>query len=212
MSFSQIYASLSPERVSTYLDLAKSKPPSLADAMALHAWNSRVGGLLLCQLAVSEVVIRNAVAEVLATVYGPQWPWDYGFYLSLTHHGQDQLNKARTGQTRTGKVIAELSFGFWEHLFVAVQDPVLWTPHIKSAFQNLPPGLLPYQARGDIRKRLENLRKLRNRIAHHEPLMKLPLAARVQDIETVVGYRCSATAAWVLATHDALGLFNSPPA
>lgn len=212
MSFSPIYAALSPERLSTYLSLAKDKPPSLHDALTLHAWNSHVGGLLLSQLAVCEVVVRNAAADVLTAVYGPQWPWDYGFFLSLSNHCRDQLTKARTGQTRTGKVIAELSFGFWEHLFVTVHDPVLWTPHIHGAFPNLPPGLAPYQARGDIRTRLTNLRKLRNRIAHHEPLMKLPLAARVQDIETVVGYRCNATASWVMTTHNALGIFNTPPA
>ena len=182
MSFSHVYAALSPDRISTYLDLAKDKPPSLHDALALHAWNSRVGGLLLSQLAVCEVVIRNAAADVLTAVYGSQWPWDHGFYLSLSNHGRKQLTEARTGQTRTGKVIAELSFGFWEHLFVTVHDPVLWTPHIHNAFPNLPLGLAAYQARGDIHNRLSRLRKLRNRIAHHEPLMKLPLAARVQDI------------------------------
>ena len=212
MSFPSIYAALSPARMSTYLAATKLKPPSLTDALALHAWNSRVGGLLLAQLAICEVVVRNAAADVLTAVYGAQWPWSQAFFLSLNFQGRTQLTTSRTGQATTGKVIAELPFGFWEHLFVAGYDPVLWTPHINGAFPNLPIALAPFQARGDIRSRLANLRKLRNRIAHHEPLMKLPLAARVQDIQTVVGYRCNATASWAMTTHDALTLFNAPPA
>jgi hypothetical protein len=212
MNFFSIHAALSPARMSTYLHAVKQKPPSLPDAMALYAWNSHVGGLLLSQLSVCEVVVRNAAAEALSAAYGPQWPWNPGFMFSLKPEGQNQLTKARLNQTTTGKVIAELPFGFWEHLFVAAFDPVLWTPLITSVFQNLPPTFAPFQARGDVRTRLANLRLLRNRIAHHEPLMNQPVSARLSDIQLLVGYRCSHTAAWLASEYDVPTVFNNPSA
>jgi hypothetical protein len=53
-------------------------------------------------------------------------------YLSLPQRGREALDEARNkpSSTSTGKVIAELSFGFWENMFKASFDAGLWTPHL----------------------------------------------------------------------------------
>jgi hypothetical protein len=64
-----------------------------------------------------------------------------------------------------GKVVAELSFGFWCALAGRHYHWTLWQPCLHRVF----PGVrLP---RPHIHGRLENIRLLRNRIAHHERVL-----------------------------------------
>lgn len=202
---------LSPPRFSTYLHALRTCPPSLDRALELYRWNSQLGAALLTPIATCEVVIRNAVDEALTALHNPTWPWDQGFYLSLPAKGRDALDQARAGQATTGKVIAELSFGFWENMFVARFDAALWTPHLTAVLPHLPAGMTMQQARGHVRQELKKLRDLRNRIAHHEPLLTLNAQQVLKDMETLIGYRCANTAAWMVQTNDLAPLIASRP-
>jgi hypothetical protein len=64
-----------------------------------------------------------------------------------------------------GKVVAELTFGFWSNLAARGYHWSLWQPCLHRAF---PAARL---ARPLIHTRLEAIRTLRNRIAHHEPVL-----------------------------------------
>ncbi|MFX7776723.1 hypothetical protein ABTJ98_22060, partial [Acinetobacter baumannii] len=75
----------------------------------------------------------------------------------------------RSAQSTTGKVIAELRFVFWQKLFTGRHDVRLWLPHIAAAFPLAPAGNAA-SLRGRIYDDLEALRRLRNRLAHHEPI------------------------------------------
>lgn len=162
---------LSPARTSTYLHALRDHPPSLGRALDLYVWNSQLGAALMTPISVCEVVIRNAVDDALSAVHGEQWPWSRGFYFTLNTRGREALEKAKNGQPTTGKVIAEFSFGFWENMFVGSFDAALWNTHLNLVLPNLPAGQTVQQSRGHIRRELEKLRRLRNRISHHEPLL-----------------------------------------
>ncbi len=58
---------------------------------------------------------------------------------------------------------------------------------------------------------LERLRKLRNRIAHHEPIFTRALTIDLQTIEGLVRRRCPVTAAWMLSNQTASQLIASKP-
>lgn len=51
--------------------------------------------------------------------------------------------------------------------------------------------------RSDIATRLEGIRKLRNRIAHHEPILHYKLDSEYCKILETIGWICPVTAAWV---------------
>jgi hypothetical protein len=67
-----IKAALSPARLATYERAAGVQADDDVAALELYAWNAKVSGTLLAPLHVCEVVIRNAVAHALETVYGGQ--------------------------------------------------------------------------------------------------------------------------------------------
>jgi hypothetical protein len=51
--------------------------------------------------------------------------------------------------------------------------------------------------RKDAHRALEDLRSLRNRIAHHEPILQRPLPQEHGSILTTIAWLCRATATWV---------------
>ena len=202
---------LSPPRLSTYLHALKDRPPSLDRALELYVWNGQLSAALMTPISVCEVVIRNAVDDALTALHGPGWPWAQGFYLSLPQRGRDALDDARNkpSSTSTGKVIAELSFGFWENMFKTSFDAALWTPHLARVLPNL--AMPVYQGRGHVHTELIKLRKLRNRIAHHEPLLTLNAQRTMNDLKGLIALRCQDTAAWMAQANNLGPLLAARP-
>lgn len=211
-----VKASISPARMSTYeAAMAASATPDVS-ALELYTWNAQVAAALMVPLHVCEVVVRNAAHQVLETLYGPQWPWSTVFFTSLPVPGggykpREDLAWVRSQQTTTGKVIPELKFVFWEKLFTGRHDGRLWTPHLRRVFPNLSPALSVSQHRLQINKDLEQIRELRNRIAHHEPIFARNLVDDFARIERLVDARCRITAAWMMAHQQASTLIAAKP-
>jgi len=108
-----------------------------------------------------------------------------------------------------GRIVAELSFGFWERLLAhgppgkLNYEMALWRPAIHRAFPN------SRLRRVDVHKRFPGLRDLRNRIAHHEPIFGRPLAIEYQTIFDVIGWMCADTRSWVIH-HSTVPNVNRP--
>ena len=82
----------------------------------------------------------------------------------------------------SGKIIAELSFGFWVALLNKNYHRALWMNCLERAFPN-------YEGkRRDLYMDLDRLRKLRNRIAHHEPIYKRDLHRDQNLICLILGH------------------------
>lgn len=207
---------LSAPRLSTY-EAATAAVPNLPGALALYAWNAQVSAAFMAPLHVCEVTVRNAVHDALTVVYSANWPWDRNFELSLpnpalpTFNPRRELLRARNNQPTTGKVIAELKFKFWESMFTGRFDQRIWNPQLRAVMPFLNPEQSVQQLRASIHTDLEVLRKLRNRIAHHEPIFTRPLAAEFLKIQTLIGYRCPVTAAWMVANQQAQALVGTRP-
>ena len=156
----------------------------------------------MAPLSIGEVVIRNAVDDALQAAHGARWPWAPSFFYSLSSQGRPILIEARRGHSTTGSVIAELSFGFWENMFKASHDAALWNLHLFRVFPGLPGSMTVQQARAHIRGELKKIRNLRNRIAHHEPLLATAVLTHLQSLHDLVRLRCADTAAWLIQAHD----------
>lgn len=86
--------------------------------------------------------------------------------------------------------MAELPFGFWRYL-LARRYSTIW-PAVRPYFPHLP---------GNDRRLLETpvarLHLLRNRIAHHEPLLNEAILDRSQDMATVLDALDPQLTTWV---------------
>lgn len=169
------------ERAVSRARLSKYRPRNGTDFdMAVnYFWNIELSEALYPGLAALEVTLRSSVHEALTTREGT----DMWFRTQL-EPGQLRtyadaylkLLKDLKGQHPTsGQVVAQLTFGFWTTLLSQPYNQSLWAPHkialLKAVFPNLPP--VPNN-RHFIHQRYNNLRLLRNRVMHHEPILFRP--------------------------------------
>ena len=100
-----------------------------------------------------------------------------------------------------GKVVAELRFAFWVSLLTSAHQQRIWGNHLAVAFPHLPgAGGNPAdvaRARQLLHDEVDGIRKFRNRVAHHEPLLRLRLEDELRRLVRVVGWRSPVTAAWL---------------
>lgn len=188
---------LSAARLSTFERAVVSKSVEDPAPLGLYTWNAVISGSLLAPLQVCEVIVRNAVSDALESIYGSEWPWNRSFEGSLPHGRKNDLLEARKAAEGTDTVIPQLSFFFWQSLFTARHDERIWTPWIDVVFPNYTSRLPSRIKRKNIYDELEQIRRLRNRIAHHEPIFMRNLSDDYRKITHVVALRCAITAHWL---------------
>lgn len=205
--------SLSQQRMSTFLAATNGD----ADlAVELYGWNARISGALLVPAHLAEVTTRNAVDHVLCEVYGDCWPWNQTFERSLpqgrprTYSARRDLESSRRSNHSTGKVIAELKFVFWQQLFTARHDARLWVPYISSAFPGATSGDAA-ELRQQIWTDIEIIRRLRNRIAHHEPIIARDLASDLETMIRLIELRSPVAAAYAGMLEDVTQILTQRP-
>ena len=191
-------------------------PSELSGALALYAWNAQVSAAMLAPLHICEVVMRNAVSDALSAVYGSRWPWATVFERSLSDpsigfSARRELIRVRDQQPSTGKVIAELKMVFWQKMFTGRFDARLWNPHLRAVFPHLDTSKTVQELRGLIHTDLEQLRALRNRIAHHEPIFKRSLADDFGKLQELIAFRCPITSAWMVGNQQVQTLIAVKP-
>lgn len=168
-----------------------------AQALRLYMWNTALSEALYGPLQGLEITLRNKIHERLTVAFGAHWYDDSK--LQLRHAQLQQISTAKQTLGFQGKpvepsrVLAELNFGFWVGLFSPKYETHLWRPHLRSLFVN---ASSPF-VRKDAHKALDEIRLLRNRIAHHEPILQRRLPEEHGLILTVIQWFCVETATWV---------------
>lgn len=192
-----IAAALSPERLAPYLNATGG---DLTEAVRLYEWNLAVSGALYEALGILEVVLRNALSTQLTAHHGTlagQWYDDPLEVLSdLAHEdiaaARRRVRKLRRPET-PGRVVAELTFGFWKFLLAKRYEATLWTGYLRHAFPNLQP-----QSRVAVYRALDELHTVRNRIAHHEPIHGRDLTADTLTIYRLLDWISHDVRAWAV--------------
>lgn len=209
--------SLSPARIGTYETAAGTSGDEDSRAIALYAWNAQISAALLAPLHICEVVIRNAATDALEADYGPRWPWERTFVLSLPdpsgsyYSSRRDLKSVAAKQPSTGKVIPELKFVFWQEMFTYRHDVRLWSTHIKRIFPSHDPASTVVSLRKAIYSDLEAIRRLRNRIAHHEPIFTRKLKEDLERMVRLVEQRSPLVASWMTGNQNASRLISQSP-
>ncbi len=205
---------LSAPRFKTYQDFASGDDQR---ALRIYQWNLELCAAFYMPLHICEISIRNGVVQALESQFGADWHTSIGFQRTLPeskgYNPKQDLILTRAKLERhavlsAGKVVAELKFVFWEYMFTARHDNHLWKPYFQQSFPNaadLPAG------RNDIRHRIELVRRLRNRIAHHEPIFRRDLMRDYKGIIDLIAWRSSSVARWVEDNQRVTAVLNEKP-
>lgn len=169
-------------------------------ARKLYIWDRDVAIAVLSDIAILEVAFRNAMHAAATRQWGPHWYADWN--VVLDDRSTNQLRSAwkdlpngvqrnPNAPTTPGKLVARCMLGFWVNLLDAgdhtgpvprryrVDYEDLWRAAFSKAFRG---GRVEARKENSTFTRewvhgvAKNVNTLRNRAAHHEPLIKgLPL-------------------------------------
>ena len=152
-------------------------------AIELYSLDVALAAGLQTLLAVTEVVMREAMNKQLTQMLGPRW-FDQQGWFDYRTKGDILRAKTYLGGPRAashappGKVVAALSFGAWVGLLARGSAPVknsglppidytatLWDPCLAAAFPQWASD------RAQLEALAGRVRSVRNRVAHHEPIV-----------------------------------------
>ena len=216
-----VAATLSPGRLTKYMVRTGH---DVAKALDLYEWNQEVGAALTVTLSQLEVCLRNHVAKALVAAYGEAWHTN----ARIRHHNQDTTNefekahergrKARGGfDPAAGDFIAGSDFNLWRELCKPLYAGVFWVKRVPLAFPHAPAGK-ERDTLAQVHRRVDLLLKLRNRIAHHEPIIGSnlePIGAKLRDrhrdMAELLGWMDPNFARWVAARDRFDGVMAACP-
>lgn len=157
---------LAPDRFDAY---ARPGDTDGLDAVARYAWNMAVSAAIQCPLHILEVSFRNHVHNELARLHGEDW-YDAprllgGFEAQKVAEAKTSLARQKR-QATPGRIVAELSFGFWTALYGSDHEVNIVRPTIHRVFSCYS-GSAPLK-RNVVAAPLREARLLRNRLSHYE--------------------------------------------
>lgn len=185
---------ISTQRLGPYMSEAYNDDTA---ARALYLWNIELSSALYADIALIEVAMRNAMHTALAERYGERW-YVHGPLLDARTIKQlaeawDRIpstlrQDAKNNSAVHGRLIANCMFGFWTGLLdqgagtglAAPRDQAdydeIWTSRaLRQAFKGLRAEAKACNAKPTrewVHGRVKEVHALRNRISHHEPLVK----------------------------------------
>lgn len=190
---SALEAAISAERFGRYVTWADG---DRIRALELYGLNIRLSEALYPLLQMLEVVLRNRIHAVLSEAFHPGWFRGDGFL--IVPHQITQVTIAVSELARETKdatpsgIVAALSFSFWTTMLGPSYE-VLWQTHL-NLIGRRPDGT--GLRRKDFSGPLTPIRILRNRIAHHEPILAWNLAQHHAAMRRLIQWLSPGAAAW----------------
>lgn len=204
---------LSEARLLPYEDLIGG---NLADAFALYEWNMEASAGLLITTGMLEIVVRNAMDAQLVAWASTKGHEDWFEIAPLDPKGRKDVEKARRRTSRRGasdcergRVVAELSFGFWRYLTTSRRHASLWVPALAAAFPNGAANLT--LRRIEVDSRMDRLLFVRNRAAHHEPIHRRDLLRDLDAAIDLARWISPDAANWINAKSPLRSLVQTRP-
>lgn len=193
-----IQRTITQERLTRYL---RATGGNVSRALELYELNVQLSTCLYGLLHGLEITVRNAEHHALTTSYGTASWYDLA---PLTAYWVDQVNKAKAKPGVggiPGKVVAELTFGFWVDL---LQNRHHWNLWVRQKLHTAFPNARLHRSK--IHDRLKEIQLIRNRISHHEPIITASNAiyngdalTPLPDLLECIEWVCADTAQWIQA-------------
>ena len=153
---------LSIDRYLTFYNLANE---SDVKAFSLYKENIFLSHRFYTSLHIMEVCLRNKINGLFKECYGNDWVMCKD--LPFTNSQINILQQLKEKSLKEN-VVPLLQLGFWTAFFGREYEEI-WRHYLRSLFK------VEKVRRGDIGSALKKMRTLRNRIAHHEPIIHLDI-------------------------------------
>lgn len=189
----ELELALSYERFGRYLEWAGG---DRARAVELYTLNTKVSECLYTPLQMLEVTLRNRIHVVMRDAYHETWFQDRATILQ--DRQAEQVAKAisdiRTERKEVtpGRIVAALTFSFWTSMFSPDYE-TLWQQTLHRIARR-PDG--KGLRRKDFSAPLHQVRTIRNRIAHHEPIIAWDLRKHYGNMVNMTEWLSPAAAGW----------------
>ncbi|GAO31439.1 hypothetical protein JCM15548_13799 [Geofilum rubicundum JCM 15548] len=161
---------ISKERLQPYLNLHSD---NYKKAITHYKANILISESFYPIISMLEVGLRNSIDRQLSRKFNSEkWYEDIEFIKIASRHQINKISEARANiqsakkEVTTGRIISELTFGYWTSLFDTKFETILWK-NLRFSFPNCPKN---QRKRKTISSKLNGIRKFRNRIFHHEPI------------------------------------------
>ena len=158
---------------------------------ARYAWNLALCESLYPALNGLEIALRNGIHNAATYRFGDEY-WFDSLTLGKT---KDALKRVRERLALDGKkyegatagaLVSRLNFGFWVGLFDSQYEQVLWTQLLRPVFPHIPRS---ERSRNRLSRRLHTIRRIRNRVFHHEPVWnRSDLKALHRNVLETIGW------------------------
>jgi hypothetical protein len=193
VSYEDLEQALSLERFARYLVWADG---DRARAIELYTLNTKVSESLYIPLQMLEVALRNRIHSVMMEARYERWFHDEGLLLGDRPRSQiadairdiERENKEAT----PGRIVAALTFSFWTAMFGKDYETLWQTTLHRIAKKPDGKGL----RRKDFSTPLTQIRLLRNRVAHHEPIINWDLPKHHDKIIELTRWLSPVAADW----------------
>ena len=213
------FMSFNPGSPATSADLEKWFSAARMSTYAYHAspvdlyvWNTRITKAFLEDIQHVEVLLRNRINDAVTPRYGAQWFSSTD--LALSSQAREAVSKAhrRAGgpSASPDKVIAELNLDFWRFLITHRHRATIW-PLVQKTLHG-PPSLEKFEA--EVKK----IYALRNRCAHHEPLVHQDqnrqdqkIARATTALNRVAAWISPDACAWIISVSRVAEIRNQHP-
>jgi len=165
---------------------------AIYDTLELYESNLKKAKQSYILLSVLEVSLRNSINNLFEKFYGAGWIVNEAQFLKhkeieKIEAAKEKIRKNREEITQD-KLISELSFGFWTALFQSAYSDKMRTAYLKQIFPNLPPKSVEVIDRKKISAKLNHIRKFRNRVFHHENIIKDEFVNIESEIYEILRY------------------------
>jgi len=158
-------------------------------------WNIALSEALYPGLAALEVSLRNSIHNAISSDRGTDlWYYEPALLepqqLREFSNARFSLFRAHGNHPEIGRIVAELTFGFSVTLLSRNYQHTLWNPNNASLLRAVVPHFSgPAFQRQRIHETCNELRKLRNRVFHHEPVWnRATLMQDHQNIHAAIGW------------------------
>ena len=139
-------------------------------------------------LSIFEISLKNSIDNYYRKKFSNNW-LSHNF---LHKDSQKKIEIAKliiVKDITHDKIIAQLSFGFWTTFFRSSYSNNMRIKDIRNIFPNIPSKSIEFINRSILDKRLNKIRKFRNRIFHYEKIInKAEYLDMKNEILTLLNY------------------------
>lgn len=178
MKYNEFEDIFSAERMQKYVQACGG---NTRRAMTLYRYNLQLSQEMFTLVSCFEVALRNRIDRQLKASLGNDWlrdailPGGALFYDNRVEKTRKIIEKAYNEQMREGiythsKLLSEMEFGVWKYMFSNAVYTLMGQTLLRI-FPNKPTSTRQHRYDNSyVFQELDYINKLRNRIAHHEPI------------------------------------------